>query len=225
MFFAKKMKSVPAVLWLVAAVCPGTLLAEGQTADVLEAESGTSFVFVRPKESSYWHTFRGGSLSLPISFPDGASSATLKVSGIGYSAVYEDITADEFEIALPEAVSAETENVYALRLEFDDGTVRETKLGVIQWLSEGAEGSAVCRPAAGNAWGRVPGRAVLPVPYGTTSLMVNGEPVDTGLDGAQGWYAVDKVGGRAKTYLSLLAGDDVYESWIRGITGLNVVFR
>lgn len=193
--------------------------------DVLEAESTAGFVFVRPEKSSYWHTSKGGEISLPVPFPDGATTARLRVSGMGYSALYENITADEFKLALPEAVSPETENVYEFVLEFDDNTVMTAKVGVIQGLLSGSEGAAACRSPNGNAWGRVQGRAVMPVPYGTDSLKVNGEKVDTGLVGAQGWFAVDGVGGRDKTILTLAAGDDLYESWIRGITGFTVVFK
>lgn len=199
--------------------------ADTTQSDVLEAESETCFVFVRPEKSSYWHTSKGGEVSLPVPFPKGATTARLSVSGIGYSALYENITADEFRLTLPEAVSPETEDVYSLALEFDDNTAITTRVGVIQGLLPGSEGAAACRPTNGNAWRRVQRRAVLPIPYGTDSLNVNGKPADTGLNGAQGWFAIDKIGGRERTSLALAVGEDTYESWIRGAVGLAIAFR
>ena len=85
-------------------------------------------------------------------------------------------------------------------VENPDGTVRTAKLGLIAGLSPDAEGTTRClAPSNGRVWERVRGRAVLPIPYGVTSfsVTVNGEPLsaDTGLDGAQGWYALGVKGG------------------------------
>jgi hypothetical protein len=166
-----------------------------------EIESEETFVFLRPETSSFWNTATNSTMSLPIDYPNGATKAKLEVTGVGYSKVYENITSDSFDIELPVPDSPQTENVYDLKLTFDnEATVRTAKLGLIQGLSPDAEGATRClAPAEGSVWNKVKYRAVLPIPYGTTSLVLqkNGgewKELDTGLDGAQGWYALSPIG-------------------------------
>ena len=110
----------------------------------------------------------------------------------------------------------------AVTLSFDDGTSRRAKLGLIQGLDTGARGGTRClAPADGRVWGRVKGgRAVLPIPYGTTSfsVTVNGEPraADTRLNGAQGWYALNPIAPGAVISLSCLADGVSYAASILG---------
>ena len=174
---------------LLAVASPGT-----------EIESEETFVFLRPETSSFWNTATNSTMSLPIDYPNGATKAKLEVTGVGYSKVYEDITSDSFDIELPVPDSPQTENVYDLKLTFDnEATVRTAKLGLIQGLSPDAEGATRClAPAEGSVWEKVKYRAVLPIPYGTTSLSMqtNGgewKELDTGLNGAQGWYALSPI--------------------------------
>ena len=108
---------------LLAVASPGT-----------EIESEETFVFLRPETSSFWNTATNSTMSLPIDYPNGATKATLEVKGVGYDKTYSDITADSYEIELPVPDSPQTENVYDLKLTFDDGTVRTAKLGLIQGL-------------------------------------------------------------------------------------------
>ena len=174
---------------LLAVASPGT-----------EIESEETFVFLRPETSSFWNTATNSTMSLPIDYPNGATKAKLEVTGVGYSKVYENITSDSFDIELPVPNSPQTENVYDLKLTFDnEATVRTAKLGLIQGLSPDAEGATRClAPAEGSVWEKVKYRAVLPIPYGTTSLSMqtNGgewKELDTGLNGAQGWYALSPI--------------------------------
>ena len=171
-----------------------------------ELTSEPTFVFLRPETSSFWHTATNNTMTVPIDFPEGASSATLYVSGVAYNHIYENIEADSFTFELPEADSEETENVYDLRLVFNDSgsTVRTAKLGLIRGLSPDPEGVTRClAPANGRLWERTTGKAVVPIPYGTTSFQVNGVETPTGLDGAQGWFAMDVPAGGVS--LSLVA--------------------
>lgn len=171
-----------------------------------ELMSEPTFVFLRPETSSFWHTATNNSMTVPIDFPEGASSATLYVSGVAYNHIYENIATDSFTFELPEADSEVTENVYDLRLVFNDSgsTVRTAKLGLIKGLSPDAEGITRClAPTTGRIWARTTGRAVVPIPYGTTSFQVNGVETPTGLDGAQGWFAMDVPEGGVS--LSLVA--------------------
>ncbi len=198
-----------------------------------ELTSEPTLVFMRPETSSFWNTATNSTMTVPVDFPSGATEAALTVSGLGYKATYANITkgTDSFTFALPAADSPQTENVYDLALTFNDGTVRRAKLGLIEGLSPNAEGTTRClAPANGRVWNRVKGgKAVLPIPYGTTSfsVTVNGETrtEDTGLNGAQGWYALGLHGGDSAT-LSMIADGLSYSASLLGSRdGIVVVFQ
>lgn len=206
---------------LLAVASPGT-----------EIESEETFVFLRPETSSFWNTATNSTMSLPIDYPNGATKAKLEVTGVGYSKVYENITSDSFDIELPVPDSPQTENVYDLTLMFNDGTVRTAKLGLIQGLSPDTEGATRClAPAEGSVWNKVKYRAVLPIPYGTTSLSMqtNGgewKELDTGLNGAQGWYALSPIGRGDNLSLSCIVdGVSYVASLIGGGDGFFVIVK
>jgi hypothetical protein len=79
-------------------------------------------------------------------------------------------------------------------------------------------------------WSKVKGgRAVLPIPHGTTSfsVTVNGETrtEDTGLNGAQGWYALGLHDDEAAS-LSMIANGLSYSVSLLGLRdGFVVVFQ
>ena len=193
-----------------------------------EAISSPTFVFLRPETSSFWHTATNNVMTVPVDFPAGATSASLYVSGVAYNCRYDDIQDSSFTFELPPAESEATEDVYDLRLEFNDpdATVRTAKLGLIRGLSPDAEGTTRClAPASGKVWSRVQGHAVLPIPYGTTSFTVDGESRDTGLDGAQGWYALRLRSGQTVS-LSLIANEIQYDASLVGnYGGLMLIFK
>ena len=164
---------------------------------IFETVGNGGLVFFNEKTSSYWHTATNCVIDLPIEFPDGASSATLSVTGIGYLAQYA-ISAgmEQYTLSLPPATSSTAENVYDLALAFNDSasTVRTAKLGLIYGHDATTTGWTRClAPAGTRAWSKTKGVAVIPIPYGTTSFTITldgGEATstDTGLDGAAGWY-------------------------------------
>lgn len=207
---------------LLAVASPGT-----------EIESEETFVFLRPETSSFWNTATNSTMSLPIDYPNGATKAKLEVTGVGYSKVYENITSDSFDIELPVPDSPQTENVYDLKLTFDnEAIVRTAKLGLIQGLSPDTEGATRClAPAEGSVWNKVKYRAVLPIPYGTTSLSMqtNGgewKELDTGLNGAQGWYALSPIGRGDNLSLSCIVdGVSYVASLIGGGDGFFVIVK
>ena len=199
-----------------------------------ELTSEPTFVFLRPETSSFWHTATNNQMTVPIDYPEGASSASLAVSGLGYDKEYVDIVkvgldegSNEFTFELPVPSSPETENVYDLTLTFDNGVTRTAKLGLIQGLSPDAEGTTRClAPSGSKVWSKVKGQAVLPIPYGMTSLKVNGADVDTGLDGAQGWYALGKIDPNEPVSLSMTAdGKEYMASLLGGGAGLMLILR
>ena len=168
-----------------------------------EATSSGGLVFVNEKTSSYWHTATNRVIALPIEFPAGASSATLSVTGPGYSAQYAILAGTaQYPLSLPPATSPSTENVYDLALVFNDsvGTVRTAKLGLIEGYDATTAGWTRClAPITQRKWGWVRGRVVIPIPYGSEPLAIGGATVDTGLDGAQGWYPLLLRGGQSAT--------------------------
>jgi len=187
-----------------------------------EITSEPTFVFLRPETSSFWNTATNSTMTLPIDYPSGATKATLTVSGAGYAAkTYPNITGSSFDLVLPVPDSPQNENVYDLTLTFDDGTVRTAKLGLIQGLSPDSEGSTRClAPSEGDVWNTIKKRAVLPIPYGTESftISVNGgtaTDVDTGLNGAQGWYAFRPATDDSLS-LSLMVGGINYVATLLG---------
>ena len=200
----------------VAALAGAAVLTVSAPAAKLSSEP--TFVFLRPETSSFWNTATSSTMTLPIDYPSGATKATLTVNGVGYNRVYPDLTADSIEIDLPVPDSPKTENVYELTLAFDNGAPSRTaKLGLIQGLDSGAKGSTRCiAPAEGKVWRTATDRAVLPIPYGTTSFTVNGVEHDTGLDGAQGWYALSPIKPGAVISLSCLADGVSYAASILG---------
>ena len=189
--------------------------------------SSPAFVFVNPARNSFWHTATNSTLSVPVDFPPGVSVATLSVTGARYSAVYEGISTTEFTLTLPAAMSPATENVYDLVLSFPDGTVRKARLGLVESFAVGPSASSRCiLPKDGRRWESVVDRAVLPVPYGTSSLTVDGQSVDTGLGGDQGWFMLGGIAPGQNVSLALSAHGEVFEAAIRGVfSGMNVIIR
>ncbi len=174
----------------------GILAAAGVALSILPAFSAgmaseETFVFMRPDESSFWRTMFGPSMTLPIVYPDGAKSAELTIVGAGYErrvqTESEQITLDD----LPTPSAEREENVYRLTLTFDDGTVQTATVGCVVGAAYGNAADARCLlPGGGRRWGRVEGKAVLPVPFGSKSLRIGDTDVETGLDGVQGWYGL-----------------------------------
>ena len=204
----------------VASLVGASLLAVASPGEEITSEP--TFVFLKPETSSFWNTATNSTMTLPIDYPNGATKATLTVSGAGYAAkTYSGLTGSTFELELPVPDSPQAENVYDLILSFDDGTVRTAKLGLIQGLSPDSEGSTRClAPAEGAVWNTIKRRAVMPIPYGTESftMSVNGgewREVSTGLAGAQGWYALKPAPGDTVS-LALVAGGLNYAATLLG---------
>lgn len=174
-------------------------------------------IIVVPEQTILWATATNSAVSLPIIFPAGATAATLTVSGATYFQTYADLMPGSFDLTLPAATSHRNEDVYELSLAFNDPahTVRTARLGVIAGLDAGGRGSTRClAPAGTRDWRWLRSRALVMVPFGTTSLTmaINDEPtaaLDTGLGGAAGWYLL-QPGMRGTVALALsVDGTDI----------------
>ena len=210
------MKSMMACILYCAALCAGAV------------ESARTMVFLSPEKSSFWHTATNDSITVPIPFPEGATRAELSVVGVKYERVYSDISDAWFTFSVPAATTPETENVYELTLAFNDAaaTTMSARLGMIAGLDDEGAGSTRCiAPVESLAWPHAKGRAVLPVPCGTTSLTIDGVDTDTGLDGAQGWYALDGIRQGVRKTLALTSGETLYSATILGTGGMLLLFR
>ena len=169
--------------------------------------SAGTFVFLQPEKSSFWHTATNSTMSVPVDFPKGVTSARLEVAAPGYEKSYAINESGMFEFSLPAATAPRDENVYDLTLIFSDNTERHARLALVQGLAAGAAGSTRClAPDYGRRWSKVSNRAVMPVPYGVEEVFVNGVGKDTGLGGAQGWYAVE-LGSGESADVSLVSGE------------------
>ena len=184
-----------------------------------EATSASTFVYVDTAESPFWRTASNNVVELSVDFPAGANSASLSVTGAyGFSMTTNNLPEGLFTLALPAATSPETEDVYDLVLTFSDGTVREASFGVIAGLTDRPEGATRCIVSASSVrWSRMHERAVLPIPYGTTSFTIGGVTVDTGLDGAAGWYAYGPLALGASETLGLTTADGSYAALLRSV--------
>ena len=186
------------------------------------AESAASFVFVNPETSSFWRTARSRSVTVPVDFPEGATTATLSVTGVGYSANYVIAAPGPYTFQLPEASTPAEENTYSLALSFDHGEGKTARLSLIAGLENGGAGSTRCVSQENRSWATSKSQQMtLPVPFGTTSLVVNGDTVDTGLDGAQGFFTLSGL----PTSLSLTVSGTTYYADIVGLPGLLLLFR
>ena len=179
-----------------------------------EATSDCAFIYVDTAESSFWRTATNNTISISVDYPAGATSAALAVTGAGYSKTYENVPEGLYDLALPAAMSPETENVYDLTLTFDAGDPVSAKVAVIAGATDGASGTARCvEKTTSRKWSKVsPEHAVLPVPFGATVLTVNGEAVDPGLDGARGWTVLSPVAIGSEYVLSLETGSGEFAS-------------
>ena len=176
-----------ALLAAALAAC-GNCMADGSSASCM---SDRAFLILHTGESAFWSTATNSTVTLPVMFPKGASSATLQVTGAGCSATYPGITSDSFDLVLPAATETKQENVYDLTLTFDDGTVRSARFAVTVGATDGNEGGVPCRLWYGtSSWRRSVKAAVIPLPQGTASLSVDGNTVYSDVEGSQGWYAL-----------------------------------
>lgn len=147
-------------------------------------------VFVETEKTSFWRTSASPSFSVDLDYPPQADSVAVDVRGAKFHRTWEGVTAPSIAIDLP-AASADDENVYTLTLTFNDGTVRTASFAVVASQAVGDETVATFGRTAGT--GEVTARSVLPLPYGTTDLTVDGEPVTSGSTGPQGWFVCGKM--------------------------------
>ena len=179
---------------------------------------GANDVFMLPTSNVLWRTAPGSDFEVPVLMPQGASSATLVVTGRRYRREWTGIADGTFRLSLPSADSAAAENVYDLTLTFNDyaATTRHAKLAVLQGAAEGAAAEADVR-TPGSAWHNFASKAVLPIPSGVDAVSVNGQAVDESLWQSPGWFLL--AARPISTSVALLddGGDPLAEATLQGV--------
>ena len=153
------------------------------------SESSLGMLILHPEKTLLWSTCTNDAVSVAVPFPPGATSASLTVDGYRYHTVTNGIVTDTCRVTLPVVRSFDDENVYDLTLTFDNGASLHARVGDIHRYSASNEG--VTRVLGGIElvqWSRVNRKAAIPFCYGDASPTVDGLAVDTGLDGAAGWW-------------------------------------
>ena len=195
----------------------------------LASDTGDALLLFK-ESGSFWHTATNNTLTVPLDFKDGATSATLTVRGSTYMRVYEGITTSEFTFTLPPADDITREDVYELSLSFDNGTEMSARLGLPCGIMPGAEGSTRCISERSARWQNTYGNGLMPIPAGATALSVGGTPVTdatSGYTGAQGWLALGPVEVGTPVAVSMTSAGVAYPRTLVGALagGFTVVFR
>ena len=191
------------------------------------AESASpAFVFLQSEKTALWCTGTGESFSIAIPYPPGSEKkAVLSVSGYRYSASYQIEGESSFVLTLPKPDEnrPDRENVYSLTLTFADGSVKTASLGGIAGFDGSSEGTTRCFLSKSDPrWGIVKRSAVLPIPYGTETITVNGTETDTGLAGAAGWFLLAPLTGGTSYNLAIDGALTVLNAYADGTV---LVFR
>ena len=190
-------------------VCSATAAPAVSAAASLGSATGTAAesVVLAPDASPFWRTAKTGvPVDVSIDWPDGAASATFTLSALGRIVATQPVTRTGSEkwtaisIVLPTPVVQDDERVYSADVSFADGegdpivgAARTAQFAAV--LGYCGARAVVCDPGS-TAWTRYRGtRVALPVAAGVASLAIDGVPVDTGLNGAEGWYGAELSGG------------------------------
>ena len=219
-----KYKVVGDLGFRVVTPCSETLDAAGTLDAAVYGESAAFEVFGRIDDTYSWRTAPPGDFTVSWTFPDGASSATLLVEGVGYSQTYANLSATSQLLSLPAAAEG-NENVYSLTLTFNDGTVKTASLGRIRGAVQGS--AATIRyapvPADTSVAQRASKVSVFAIPPETSALQVDGVdlPFVSGA-GYLAWICPD----RQAHALSLTVGEDeTYEDTLRLRKSIVLNFR
>ena len=174
-------------------------------------------VFTNPDKTFFWRTAMSPSFTLRWDFPEGATSADLSVVGMNSSWSWNNLTETSKALTLPEPSTPRFEDVYWLVLAFDNGVTNTAQIAVVKGTGT-SEASTVCSLYAPNRYLKTCGSTVIPVPYGVTEFAIDGEAVDTGLNGACGWYGW-KPSSLGVYTLSLVSPETSVERDVRVLAG------
>lgn len=190
--------------------------------------SESALVYVNPAKSYLWRTARSRTMTLPVPYPTGATCAVLNANG---RTLASGVSAPTVTFTLPEPRSNTGEDVYELEMIFDKGPSATARLGLVKSCADASSASTAVRSPAGTTeWNKAGTLAVIPVPFEAASLTAaidggDAAEIDTGLDGAAGWFAL-KLGGGETAVLAADAPEGALEAELKGSqAGFSVIVR
>lgn len=185
--------------------------------------SNSTRICLNAEDSYLWRTAPGTTFTVQWENPEGVP-VTLQVVGYRYSQTYADLTETSQVLTLPPATDDASENVFTLTLTL--GTVVKTaQLAVVRGVGAGGEAlTSTCRneTTGDGVWAKFTDHAVLPIPAGTETFSINGQKVDTGLQGTAGWHLLRGIEPNSEATLVL---DGVDVTVFNRQSGLFIVFR
>lgn len=202
-----------------------TAFAIGAVAWADGAISDPTMVMTRTDDSFFWRTAFGSTVTLAWEFPEGATSADITVSGLHFEREWEDLTTNALEVVLQEPATDADEDVYTMTIAFDDGTVRTAKIGRVRGAGSDEGTTRVLADDAGKRWQRLPGTAVLPIPQGSSVISIDGQEVETGLEGAQGWFGLGALSGTTPVAVTFESVDGDLAALLYRPGGLMMLLR
>ena len=149
-------------------------------------------IYVDPSQYYLWNTVTGSTVRLQWNRPPAADYADLLVEGYKLRLEQKKITDEWTDVTLPELTETKDEDVLRLTLSFNDGTQLSTTLGRVCGISSGGNAMQPVRclmSTNGIPWQQSRRHYVITVPAGTETLTLDGDTVETGLDGFAGYYA------------------------------------
>lgn len=187
--------------------------------------SAPEYVSLDTETTSFWRTAPDGQITVRWQ-PVAGKAAQLKVTGFRHSATYGNLQGDSHTFDLPALTGAADENLYWLELQPGDGTVLSAQVARVVGQASGGTATAVCKDPASAGWPQFMSQAVVPIPQGATGLTVDGEAVDSRLDGAAGWYALGRYRHPADVTVGLtIGGESVLAELAAQAPGFLLLFR
>ena len=153
-------------------------------------ESADSMVFCNVDRTLFWNTATNNVFAVQTARTANYAPEFVDVSGPNGMSAHYEIIGNETVVVVPRPDAPESEGLYLL--QEDDGV--PTSLAVVKGAVSGNSAEILCRSGR-SQWCAQRNKAVLlPIPYGTTELLIDDAIVDTGLDGTAGWYAWTPTG-------------------------------
>ena len=202
--------------------CSGTLGAAVALAGAVSGDSAPFEVFSRVGDTYTWRTAPPGDFTVSWAFPEGASSATLLVEGVGYSQTFADVPTNSIALSLPAAAEG-SENVYTLTLTFDNGKVATASLGRIRGAVAGSAATIRYVAPGSRSWGHASRLSVFTVLPGENSLAVDGGDAETVVGaGYHAWTCPDY---QSHELVLSVGEEESYTATLCPQKGLTVIFR
>ena len=193
-----------------------TCVASGNT-----LESADSLVFCNVDRTLFWSTATNNVFAVQTARTAKYAPESVDVSGPNGMSAHYEVAGNETVVVAPRPDDPESEGLYSL--QEDDGV--PVSLAVVKGAVSGNSAEIVCRSGR-SQWRTLRNKTVLlPIPYGTTELLIDGAIVDTGLGGAAGWYAWTPTGDGPWT-LSLTVDGTIYQASVeRKVGGFVLIFK